>query len=683
MDGFSDLQVIIMNYSGAVCGIISASEKPMTGQAGLSPARKVKAVQMKISSRIRFNHYFARHTSGASGRLFPIIMLAGLVFLASCAVAPQPPVEPEKPAITAEQAFSAGDYAQAARLWQKQALSTSEAGAGSVRLKAADAWLLAEQPAKAEDNLRWVDKQELAPPDQARMNLVLADLALRADRPGEAEQLLQEAEVNLPDSARERFTQLQANTTQMLSRPGSRDISQAMSLVESSTSYNPEQSLALLQALEIVPSSELQIRSQNPRGNQVIVGWLDLTWVIRQNLVYANNLGDAVTAWKGRHPYHPVNEEEALDLWLRYRQTFTAPETVAILLPGSGRLQVAADAIRDGFLSAYLDNPGNTKVFFLSTGEEGELAHSAYFEALDLGADWIVGPLQKQSIEALLGLAGLVTPVLALNELPEGILPPAGMAGQTFGVSLSQDKETQAIAQEAAASGFKSAIILAPESEWGERMAQTFQDEFLQKNGKIVASSRYLESENDHSATLERLLKLDESKARKNQLENTLQMDLEFDPIRRTDVDVIFLAANSTQGRSIRPQLRFHYAGDIPVFATGRIFSGRPDPARDQDLNGIIIPIAPLMLEPGNVGLADEFASTRGGAFSSLYALGLDSWNLLPWLELMKRDPDFYFPGASGYYSEGEAGNLDRQPAFAIFKGGVPLALSPADDLRK
>ena len=636
-------QDIIMNYSGAVWGIISPHE----------PGKVSITVNIRPS--------------------ISVFLTVSLIFLASCAVAPPPPAVPEKPEITAELAFSRGEYALAARLWQQQAVLAPEPEAGVLRVSAANAWLLADQPANAEDNLRWVDKPQLSPADRAQMNLVQADLALRADRPGKAEQLLAEARPDLSQSDMERYSQLQTRTAQLMSRPGSRNISEAMAQLGADAGYEPEQSLALLQSLEIVPLGELQLRSQNPRGNQVVVGWLDLTSVIRQNLVEPDNVGEAVTAWKGRHPYHPVSEEDALDLWLRYRQTFSAPTSVAVLLPGSGRLQAAAEAIRDGFLSAYLDNPGKTRVYVFSTGEEGELAHSAYFEALDLGVDQVVGPLQKSSIESLMNLAGLVTPVLALNDLPPEAPPPAGLAGQTYGISLSQEKETRALAREAAKSGYGHAIILAPESEWGERMAVTFEAEFLQENGKIVASSRFLESENDHSATLERLLKLDESNARKNQLENTLQMDLEFEPIRRTDVDVIFLAANSTQGRSLRPQLRFHYAGDIPVFATGRIFSGRTDRARDQDLNGIIIPIAPLQLQPQALAFAEQFKSVRGGTFNALFALGRDSWNLLPWLELMKRDPDFDFPGASGYYGEGSEGNLDREPAFAIFRGGEPV----------
>ena len=107
---------------------------------------------------------------------------------------------------------------------------------------------------------------------------------------------------------------------------------------------------------------------------------------------------------------------------------------MAVLLPESGRLQASARAIRDGYMSAFLDQPGNSELFFLSTGEHGELATAAYFEARDLGAQWIIGPLQKSSIDSLLNLAGLVTPLMALNELPDDFVSPPGLEGQIHGI---------------------------------------------------------------------------------------------------------------------------------------------------------------------------------------------------------------------------------------------------------
>ena len=176
---------------------------------------------------------------------------------------------------------------------------------------------------------------------------------------------------------------------------------------------------------------------------------------------------------------------------------------------------------------------------------------------------------------------------------------------------------------------------------------------------------------------IERILKIDESKARKNRLENTLQMSLEFEAVRRNDIDLIFLAANTRQARLIRPQLRFHDAGDIPVFSTGRVYTGRPDPAHNRDLNGLRFPITPWQLENTEPDDIPELESIRGGNLAALYSVGRDAWALLPWLELMRKDPDFQFGGQSGTYHSGNRANLQREPAWAVFTRGRPAPLGP------
>ncbi len=610
-------------------------------------------------------------------RRYAILALC-LALLHACSGAPTAPAVVKQAEPTAEQAFAEGNYAQAARLWQQQSAASSEPTASSLRVHAADAWILADNIPQAQDNLRRVEKSQLSATDSTRMILVQADLALHNDQPNEAASLLRKAQPDLPESMQQRFDQLAQNAQRMLAQPASHDLSHALAVVKTSTSYQPEESLQFLQSLQDIPSSELALRATNPRDDQTTAGWLDLALVIRQNLVRAESVQQNIEDWKGRYPNHFMTTENALDLWLLYRQEFTPPQKIAVLLPSQGPLLAAAEAIRDGIMTAYIASPGGAELLFFNTGDAGELAGPAYSEAMEKGADWVIGPLEKPAIDALLKLPGLATPVLALNDLPANFTPPVGLAGHVQAISLSQDQETRAVAREAIAAGFHHAIVLAPETEWGERMVQDFRDEFLHEDRQIVAAASYLESENDHSPTLEHLLEIDESKARKLHLENALQMKLEFEPVRRDDVDMLFLVASSAQGRSIRPQLRFLDAGDIPVYSTGRIFTGRHDPTGDQDLNGIRFPITPLQLRSDSAEPAPTLVSLRAGSFSSLYALGLDAWNMLPWLDLMKRDPDFRFPGASGTYRSGPTGELHRDPAFALFIRGEPVPLNPA-----
>ena len=242
---------------------------------------------------------------------------------------------------------------------------------------------------------------------------------------------------------------------------------------------------------------------------------------------------------------------------------------------------------------------------------------------------------------------------------------------------MSHEKEVKSIAGHAVASGLERAIVLAPETGWGERMAAAFQEEFLQEDREIVAAMRYAESQNDHSNVLERALKIDESNARKRQMENTLGTRVEFEPVRRDDVDVIFMAANVTQARLIRPQLRFHDAGDIPVYATGRVYNGQPDPTGNRDLNGIRFPTTYWQLGHTQPGEIPDLASLREGGLSALFALGQDAWNVLPWLDLMNRDRGFTFTGQSGAYRAGDGLTLGREPAWAEFRAGRPSPLPP------
>jgi outer membrane PBP1 activator LpoA protein len=532
------------------------------------------------------------------------------------------------------------------------------------------------KPANAEDQLRWVERETLSRQDLSRLNLVLADLALRNQRPDEAEILLNQARQGMSTQSRKRYDSLYARMLQQLSSPGSRDIGQAAKLSDGMRFYDPSAAVELVRSLESVSGSELTIRAGNPRGERQLTGWLDLTRVIREYLVKPEGVAQAVSDWKTRHPYHLLTEQQALDTWLRYRQLFTPPRKVAILLPQSGGLQAAGDAIRDGIMSAYLDNPGGAEILFFTTGDDEQSAIAAYFNALDAGADLMIGPLRRESVEAMLNLAGMSTPMLALNELPPGFVVPPGLAGQVTAISFSQDKEAAAIARHAAEAGYQNAMLLAPEDAWGERIAYAIESEFLQDDRQIVAAARFLPSQNDHSSDLERLLRIDESKARKQQLQNTLQMPLEFEPVRRQDIDVIFLAANSAQARLLRPQLKFHDAGDIPVYATSRIYTGQPNPARNQDLNGMRFPATPWELQHPRRNSIPSLASIRKGTLGTLFALGQDAWNLLPWIDLIKKDPDFVFPGESGDFRSENSDNLHREPAWAEFRGGLPVALT-------
>ena len=124
------------------------------------------------------------------------------IFLSACAGTDTAWKPEADTSLRAESAFSRGQYEPAARAWQKEALDASPEQASGLRVRAADAWLLAGQPGKAQDELRWVDRELLSRQDVSRLDLVLADLALRNRRPDEAEILLKLSLIHISEPTR-------------------------------------------------------------------------------------------------------------------------------------------------------------------------------------------------------------------------------------------------------------------------------------------------------------------------------------------------------------------------------------------------------------------------------------------------------------------------------------------------
>ncbi len=606
------------------------------------------------------------------------LMLAGCAYMAPV---PEGAVIEERTPDDARQAYQRGEYPEAARLWQQDAIDADPSSASQLRLFAADAWLLAGRSAAAESLIPWIEEDRLAPPDLALLNLLVAEIAFNDDRPVEARQRLDRVGSALPDRDVERYQALLRRVDAELGDLSTQNVQAARQIAGELTSYDADAALQLLKQLEQVPSNQLN-RLAKIEPNPAQAAWFDLAWVLRKNLVSGDQLEPAVAEWKQRHTVADLTEAQALDLWLRYRQEFRPPGRVAVLLPESGSLKAAAMAIRDGIMSAYLQRPASTQITFYATGDDPDSVLAGYFEAADDGAEWIIGPLDRASVEALLNLAGLATPVLALNEIPDRQGLTRGLAQQVYGISLAQDREAASVARRMAHLGYENVAILAPEDTWGERIAAAFRGEFVQSGGRILVEARYLPYQNDHSQVLESALRIDQSKARKKRLEDRLGIELEFEPVRRSDVEAIFLAATPDQGRLLAPQLRFFDAGDIPTFATSRVFSGVLDPTRNQDLDGLNVPLTAWQIRHPLPTSMPALNSLREGQFGPLFAIGMDAWNLLPWLELMRLDPGFIFSGATGDWSMTAQGDLFREPAWGKISDGIPVATTPLHTAR-
>jgi outer membrane PBP1 activator LpoA protein len=121
-----------------------------------------------------------------------------------------------------------------------------------------------------------------------------------------------------------------------------------------------------------------------------------------------------------------------------------AAPLVALLVPLSGRQQLLGTAVRDGFIAAHLDAPDGGRFEILIIDEARVSASEAHRQALEAGARMLVGPLLKESVQAMAPLAeqsaGLM-PVLALNNLSDTDYGSSGF--WQFGLAPKQQRSRQ------------------------------------------------------------------------------------------------------------------------------------------------------------------------------------------------------------------------------------------------
>jgi hypothetical protein len=137
---------------------------------------------------------------------------------------------------------------------------------------------------------------------------------------------------------------------------------------------------------------------------------------------------------------------------------------------------------------------------------------------------------------------------------------------------------------------------------------------------------------------------------------------------------MVFIATNSQEARSLKPILAFHFAGDLPVYATSQINDGSNIQSRDMDLSGIYFGETPWTVDGDNTRLSSEINKhiSSGGSYSkNLYALGIDAYYVSQRLPLLIENNSYKLQGFTGALNRLNNGNIDRQHSWASFTNGL------------
>jgi len=414
-------------------------------------------------------------------------------------------------------------------------------------------------------------------------------------------------------------------------------------------------------------------------ANADVRGWLELASIGASTGQQGIGWANGAVRWRQAHPGHPALLI-ADRLQLPEALTLEYPRHIALLLPLTGRTAPAGLAIQNGFLGAYfstlagLDEAQTVRIYDVNS--EGG-ASAAYSAAVEDGAEFVIGPLLRDSVVDLANDILVPVPLLTLNYLPDEMLAPPGL----YQFGLAPEDEARSAARRALADGHMRAVALVPNNEWGRRVLSSFSSEFETLGGALLDYRSYTPGVQDFSNTIEDLMALSGSVNRYQRLRANLGSPLQFDPRRRQDTEFIFLAADAPAGRLLKSQLKFHYSGDLPVYSTSSIYA--LDGRSNADLNGVMFADTPWSIAPQNwisqlpAMYAKYWPEER--RLGRLHAMGYDAYQLIAGLYAARTGLMPAIDGATGYLVLDSDGRVRRDPAWAQFQRGEPVALPRVD----
>lgn len=412
-------------------------------------------------------------------------------------------------------------------------------------------------------------------------------------------------------------------------------------------------------------------------NNKSVQGWLQLASIISKRNTSPQELANQLLAWQANYRGHPGNALLPANVQTLKSNSGHMATRVALLLPLTGPLGHAGNAVRNGFFAAYYEarerGEKTPEIIVVDTNQKN--IGIAYKEALDKGANFVVGPLTKGEVTALKKSTRLSVPTLALNTINES-------DSNLYQFGLSPIDEAKQAAMKAWENHRKSALIIAPNNNWGKEIANQFNNTWRSLGGKVVGQLNYTNQKNLMN-DIRSLLNIHRGETNNKNLRNILREKIRFVPRRRQDADMVFLISNPTMARQIKPMLSYFYADDLPVYSTSNVIAGHANAERDHDLNGIRFPEMPWVLKnqlkPVALNAVRQHArEIWPQSFRSqpkLIALGVDAYDILPKLNQMAVLPEVGIPGATGTLYLDNDRHVYRKLHWTRVRGGLPQAI--------
>lgn len=601
-------------------------------------------------------------------RFLPIVTLfTAIVTISGCAS-----LHHSQPA----KQLTAADYLQLAQ-------QTQGTNKYRYQIKAIDAYLTARQSASANQLIDSLNNAPLPPELRSQLQLQKIQVLLATKQTKQALTMLASfnPETLTPDN-QQRYYTLYANAY-----AANGEVIQSINMRTTLASMLTDPSAqkqnlwVIWENLQTLSQEQLQ-SDANQTPSTTLRGWFTLTLLTKQYESQPDQLMAAIKKWQATYPDHPGNALLPKDPTISANLA-ESPKKIALLVPLTGPYHHYGQAIRNGFFAAYFDQKKRLgiapSIRVYDTANQNILA--VYQEAVTEGANFIVGPLQKQNLQSLVDHHALKVPTLSLNTLSTN---NQLLDNNLYEFGLSPQDEAQQAALEAFNTHHQHVLIIAKDDPWSQSVVDAFTSQWKTQGGTVIATQWF--KRQTFSTDIRNLLGIQQAYQDKEALQNVLQERMRYLPRRRQDFDSIFLVASPDDAKQILPLLRFYFANNVPVFSISQIYNNRSGVNHNRDLDGVYFCDIPWLLFDNNTlkpaylnDMRTYIKSVWGQqyeAYPRFYALGVDAFEITRKLNKMTMLPDLNTLGATGTLSITPSHHIYRQLPFAIFTHGKPQPIN-------
>lgn len=446
-------------------------------------------------------------------------------------------------------------------------------------------------------------------------------------------------------------------------------------------------------------------------------------------------LQQALAQFRQVYRGHPIAEN--LNQLIQDPDTLYTPELdeLVVLLPLSGRYEDTGNAVKQGILSAYyrqLQQPSEVTLPTLRFIDTSDKAPEAIVEELGT-AQWVLGPLLKSTLDALLPVLPPRVSMLALNRsetqplaafddtdvrqqpLALSAKPAANEAGtrsedpqpnesstaqtsaatsllptsetpsaQALFFALAPEDEAYQLADLIYEKGYRAPIVVSSQSSLYQRMNDAFSERWGQLNSGRVANKRVnlTQVRFSDSASLRdgitRALDVAQSNDRISQIKYMINEEVYNMPRNRQDIDAVVVFASPQNTELLNPMVEASLLpannSRVPVYATSRSMDYDSGKNQWRDLQNVRFLDMPWMLPNHPWQSLDEQVSALWPNHLTqrrrLFAFGVDAYNLMPNLANLNAYPQTSADGLTGKLKLNRVGEIIRELPRAIINNG-------------